>query len=190
MFFGLVLFLVRVWGYSILRAGVAITPGPLSVVPVAIVAGRRGAKKGHRGLLLTGGLIYAAGALVAFGTPAHPAFWAHLLPVLILTGIGVGLIIPSLSGAAVHGLPAGRFGIGSAVHQAIRQVGSVLGVALVIALVSSGTGLQPFFRLFTALIVGGLATSLLGLGVDTRPVPVSPSRLSERPLRSASSSTP
>src|SRR5262249_47249723 len=60
MFFGLILFLTRVWGFSIFRAGLAMTPGPLSVIPFAIIAGKIAAKRGHRELLIVGGIAYAA----------------------------------------------------------------------------------------------------------------------------------
>src|SRR5262249_49364370 len=51
MFFGLILFLTQVWHYSIWRAGLAMTPGPLTVIPFALVAGRVAARRGHRGLI-------------------------------------------------------------------------------------------------------------------------------------------
>ena len=48
MFFSLILFQTQVWGYSILEAGLGITPGPLMVIPTAILAGRYAARRGHR----------------------------------------------------------------------------------------------------------------------------------------------
>src|SRR5436190_792031 len=48
MFLGFVFFLTEAWGYDILRAGLAISPGPIMVVPVAILAGRLAPKVGHR----------------------------------------------------------------------------------------------------------------------------------------------
>jgi EmrB/QacA subfamily drug resistance transporter len=63
MFFSFFFFMTQVWGYSLLRAGFAVTPGPLLVIPVAIVSGRYAAKNGHRPVLVLGGLIYALGSL-------------------------------------------------------------------------------------------------------------------------------
>ena len=62
MFFGFFFFLTRVWGYTLPIAGLAVTPGPLMVIPVAIVGGRRAARVGHRPLLVLGGIVYALGA--------------------------------------------------------------------------------------------------------------------------------
>jgi EmrB/QacA subfamily drug resistance transporter len=65
MFFGLFFFLMQVWHYPLPKAGLAVSPGPLLVVPVAIVAGRWAARIGHRPLLVGGALLYAAGGAVA-----------------------------------------------------------------------------------------------------------------------------
>src|SRR5262249_61596260 len=73
MFFGFFFFMTRVWSYTLPRAGLAVTPGPLMVIPVAIAAGRRAAKIGHRPLLVAGGGLYAVPFLwVFFVGGAHP----------------------------------------------------------------------------------------------------------------------
>jgi hypothetical protein len=74
--------------------------------------------------------VAAAGARHRTGLPA-----THWLPGLFLSGIGVGMVLPSLSGAAVAGLPPAQYAVGSAVNQATRQLGSVLGVAITVLLV-------------------------------------------------------
>ena len=172
LFFGFIFFLTRVWGYTILQAGLAITPGPLMVIPVAVLGGRIADKRGHRALLVLGGLVFAFGSLLLylFATP-EPALWRLWLPVTLITGTGVGLLLPVLSAAAVASLPPERYGVGSAVNQAMRQLGSVLGVALVIALLAAAVPASPllaFDRIFLVLIVGGLLTSVISLGVRTK----------------------
>jgi MFS family permease len=72
-------------------------------------------------------------------------------PVIVMTGIGVGLVLPALAAAAVHSLPKDRLAVGSGVNQAIRQIGPVLWVAITIALVSAARGsaaLGAFCKLF------------------------------------------
>ena len=59
MFFNFVFFLTQRWGYTLFQAGLAITPGPLVVIPVAVVAGRIADRRGHRGVLVAGGLVFA-----------------------------------------------------------------------------------------------------------------------------------
>ena len=171
LFFGFILFLTRVWGYTELQAGLAVTPGPLTVIPVAIIAGRIADRHGHRVLLVTGGIVFAIGGLLLYlFATTEPAFLRLWLPVSLITGIGVGLLLPILSSAAVAGLRPERFGAGSAVNQAIRQIGGVFGVALVVVLLAadSQTPLVDFQQIFIVLIAGGLLTSTISLGIKTK----------------------
>ena len=175
MFLGTVLFLTNVWQYSILQAGLLIAPGPFIAGVVAGPAGRAADRIGHRPMLVAGGLIFAAANVWrVLGTDLEREVWDLWIPSLILTGIGVGLTLPTLSSAAVHGLAPNRFAVGSAVNQTIRQLGAVLGVALVIALLGSPDPaelLNAFDRIFWLLAAGGVATALFSLGIDTKPQP-------------------
>ena len=67
------------------------------------------------------------------GRRPTPDYLGVYLPAGIATALGVALCLPQLSSVAVQGLPADQFGAGSAVTQAVRYVGSTLGVALVVA---------------------------------------------------------
>ncbi len=171
MFFGFFFFMTKIWHYTLPQAGVAVTPGPLLVIPVAILSGRWAARHGHRGLLVGGSLVYALGGLwfwtMAGPTPDYLHTW---LPGLFLTGAGVGMVLPALSGAAVAHLPPARFGIGSAVNQAVRQVGSVMGVAFTVALLGHASlSLGDFKWLYAAHITLALLTAMLCLPVRTAP---------------------
>ncbi len=55
-----VLFLTNVWGYSTLRAGLAITPGPLVVAALSRSTGRLAARVGYGKVLVLGGLVFAS----------------------------------------------------------------------------------------------------------------------------------
>jgi EmrB/QacA subfamily drug resistance transporter len=152
MFLGSVLFLTNVWGYDTAHAGLALTPGPLIVLIVAPLAGRLAARVGQRALLVPGGAIFGVGFLLRYlATSQTPHYLAEWLPAMVLTGIGVGLVLPSLASASAHSLPPHRFAVGSGVNQAVRQIGSVVGVSVVVVLVGSARGadaLSAFFLCF------------------------------------------
>jgi MFS family permease len=175
MFLGGVLFLSNVWGYDTAHAGLGMTLGPVTVTFVAPFAGRFAARAGHRVPLVLGGLVFGLGFFLRWAvTSSTPHYLSQWLPVVLTTGIGVGLLMPSLASAAVDGLPSHRLGVGSAVNQAIRQIGFVLGVAVTIAVVGSAHGLGALaaFRLmFFLLAVSGFLTALLSLPIDTRSGP-------------------
>ncbi len=171
MFFGSILFLTRIWGYTLVQTGVAVMPGPLLVVLLAPIAGRLVAAYGHRRLLIPGGLLYASGALVLLlGVSTTPQLLAVWLPSALLSGIGVSLILPVLGSAAVQNLPPPKLAVGSGVNQAIRQFGTVLGVSLAFAILGDAPSAVPLFHgIYLLMIASGLSVSVLSLGIDTSP---------------------
>jgi hypothetical protein len=101
----------------------------------------------------------------------EPAYVTQWLPGLFLSGIGVGMVLPSLSGAAVAGLPAAQYAVGSAVNQATRQLGSVLGVAVTVLLVGHAHLTRAdFLPVYGMHVVLALLTGALCMAVKTRPV--------------------
>jgi EmrB/QacA subfamily drug resistance transporter len=171
MFFAFFSFMTGIWHYSLPLAGIAVTPGPLLVVPTAIVSGRVAAKIGHRPGLVLGSLVYAGSGLwLALMPGTEPAYLTQWLPGLVLSGIGVGMVLPSLSGAAAAGLPKEHYAVGTAVNQAVRQVGSVFGVAATILLIGHAQlARADFIPLYGAHVALALLTGALCLAVNTRP---------------------
>ncbi|HYC43393.1 MAG TPA: MFS transporter [Noviherbaspirillum sp.] len=173
MFFGYFAFMTGIWHYSLPVAGIAVTPGPLTVVPVAVLTGRLAGRYGHRPFLVTGAFIYAMAGVWQLTIPGtEPAYLTQWLPGLLLSGIGVGMVLPSLSGAAVANLPPAHYAVGSAVNQAVRQIGTVLGVAFTVVFVGhAGLDRSDFYPLFGLHVALALTTGLLCLAVNTRPAP-------------------
>jgi hypothetical protein len=64
MFFGSVLFLTDVWGWSITAAGFGVAPGPTLVALLAPRAGKLATVVGQRPLLVAGGLLFALSGLL------------------------------------------------------------------------------------------------------------------------------
>src|SRR4051794_34139054 len=111
-----ILFLTGVWHYSILKAGFAVTPGPLMAATASAAAGRIADRYGQRVVAAPGGLVFALGCLVLVaGVDATPAYLTAYLPATLLTGTGVGLSFAGFSSAAVAELPPARFATGSAI---------------------------------------------------------------------------
>jgi EmrB/QacA subfamily drug resistance transporter len=161
MLLGNILFLTSVWHYSILRAGLAVTPGPLVVAVVSGPAGKLAARFGFRRILLTGFVVFASGL-----DPDYLSVW---LPGTLVVGLGIGMTFPVLSAAAVSSLHHERFAVGSAVNQTARQVGGALGVALLVVILgtprSAVGALDNFHHLWiyaaTTAALSGLASSRL-----------------------------
>jgi EmrB/QacA subfamily drug resistance transporter len=172
MFLSSFLFLMGIWEFSQSLTGLAVTPGPLMVIPVAIASGRWAARHGHRAILVSGGLLYAAAQLwLWWQTGPQPDYWYVWFPAQLVGGAAIGLLLPGLSGAAVARLPPTRFGVGGAVNNAVRQLGGVLGTAIAVLLVGAADASHAqFSTVFLVLACVGVATALLALPVNTRPV--------------------
>jgi EmrB/QacA subfamily drug resistance transporter len=159
---GMVEFLTGVWHFSAIDAGLAIAPGPLMVLPFArIVAPRLSAKLGGAGRVAVIGCFVnvAAQSLWLTQIQVHAAYVTHLLPVQLLGGAGVGLTIPSLIRAGTASIPPARFGTGSGVLNMSRQIGTVLGVAGLIAILAGLNVADPVvaFRHCTELVIAFFA---------------------------------
>lgn len=169
MLLGNILFLTGEWHYSILRAGLAVTPGPLVVAAVSGPAGRVAARRGFRPVLVVGFAVFALGlSLYATRVGIRPDYLGTWLPATLVGGLGIGLTFPVLGAAAVASLAPDRFAVGSAVNQTARQVGGALGVAVLVAILgptrSPLGALGPFRHLWefaAAMAVLAGVTSLL-----------------------------
>jgi EmrB/QacA subfamily drug resistance transporter len=149
MLLGNILFLTSVWHYSILRAGLAVTPSPLVVAAVSGPAGRVAGRIGFRPVLLFGFAVFTAG-LVSFAlrVGVHPAYLSAWLPGALTIGVGIGLTFPVLSAAAVSSLHPERFAVGSGVNQTARQVGGAIGIALLVVILGSPHSAQAALENF------------------------------------------
>ena len=126
------------WGWSALKTGLAIAPGPL-LVPITslLFSGKLIARFGAAAVVTAGIFCFVAGL----------SYWASVIRLepnaalvimgMIPTGIGVGLTFPTLMGVAASGLRSSSFATGSGVINMIRQAGLAIGVAIFVAIVGS-----------------------------------------------------
>ncbi len=166
---GNVLFLTSVWEYTVLEAGLATLPGPALSTIVAGPAGKLADRFGHRAVVVPGAVIFAAGIMVLRSAGAEPDWVGVWLPGAMLTGIGIGLAFPTLGSAAVRDVPDDRFATASAVNAAFRQVGAVLGTALLVTIVGDPSSLAEtlkaadrayLFAAIASLVSGAVALTL------------------------------
>jgi NTE family protein len=187
MLLGNVLFLTGVWHYSIMKAGLAITPGPLVVAAVSGPAGRLAGRVGFRAVLVAGSILLAGGLLwFAARVGVQAEYLTEWLPATLMTGLGIGLTFPVMSAAAVSSLPGHRFAVGSAVNQTARQVGGSLGIAVLVVVlgtpVTAAAALTNFDHLWLfAATTAGLSGAIALLLGPPRPVAAAPAyALSDR----------
>ncbi|MES5487601.1 MFS transporter [Bradyrhizobium sp. INPA03-11B] len=127
-----------VWGWSALKTGLAIAPGPLLVPFTSLLfAARLIARFGAAAVVSAGIASFAGGlaiwAMLLGADPDIPAFVVGMM----LTGIGVGLTFPTLMGVGAGSLPPSSFATGSGVINMIRQAALAIGVAIFVAILAT-----------------------------------------------------
>ena len=141
--------LQTVWNYSPSRSGLAGIPGPVMAAIVAAPAGRLAQRIGHGKVVATGAVILCSGNLfLSYWITDTPNYLTHYLPVMVYTGIGVGLCISTISSSATAFLPQPKFAMGSALNNTARQIGAALGVALVSAILVSALARNDYLNGF------------------------------------------
>ena len=162
------LYLQDARGYSALHAGLYSLPTGLMILIMAPISGRIVANGGARLPLLIAGALVTAAPLLFFSLSTHTSTLT-LFAFYLVFGIGMGLVNPPISNAAVSGMPPGQAGVAAAVASTGRQVGVALGVALAGAVTgaSATIGIGPSFAAATHpgwMITAGMGAILLVLG--------------------------
>ncbi len=128
-------FLQRQWNYSVLGAGLATAFTPIVGVIIGRPAGRLCDVHGHRVVLVPAALSLAAAAFLRAGFATEEStYWTRMVLPLLLTGVGLGVLIPGIQSATLKYLRADRMAMGSAFYTTVRQLGAALGVAITVAL--------------------------------------------------------
>jgi MFS family permease len=91
MFLTSFLFLLQIWEFGQGLTGLAVTPGPLVVILVAVTSGGFVQRLGHRTVIVTGGLVFGAGQLwLATHVTGAPAYLTLWLPLQVIGGAAIG----------------------------------------------------------------------------------------------------
>jgi MFS family permease len=129
-FFFLSLYMQGIHGYSPFQAGYRFLPMTVMIIVTAPNAGRYAQKHGSRGPM-TYGLLLAGGGLLLLGLTlkAESSYW-FMLPIFTIMGHGMGSTMAPMTAAVMNSVGPQRAGLGSAMTNTSREVGGVLGIAL------------------------------------------------------------
>ncbi|MFJ3887561.1 MFS transporter [Streptomyces rubrogriseus] len=153
-------FFVYVQGSSVLRAGLQTLPMSVAMVIVSPYAGRLAARYGFR-IVVTAGLALAALGLLALGTVHADTGYGNVWWRLGLAGAGFALAMSPLTGAAIQAVSPQEGGLASGISSTTRQIGAVLGVAVLGAVVRTRQSGGASFEtgLNSAFLVAGTVTA-------------------------------
>lgn len=124
----IVLYLQDDLGYSALGTGLRLLIYSGASLATAIPAGRASSRAPVRWLIGPGLVMISAGLFLMAGLHAGSA-WSHLIPGLVLAGLGTGLMNPPLASTAVGVVRPAQAGMASGINSTFRQVGVAAGIA-------------------------------------------------------------
>ena len=168
IFFPMTLFLQGALGFSPIRAGLTMTPMSIMIMFSAPLAGRLTDKIGARWILVTGLSLMTGGILFIISRITPETTWRTLLPALLVTGTGMGMTFAPMTAAVMAEVPPRIAGSASGILNTMRNVGQVLGIAVLGSVLQSRLGSHAADRLPELGLDGGVQAGIVGAIQDGR----------------------
>jgi EmrB/QacA subfamily drug resistance transporter len=165
-FFFVSIYMQQVLRYSPVQAGATFLPMTFLVILLAPRTGALADRFGSR-WLVGGGMTLLAGMLLYYSRLGlHESFWS-ILPGLLMGGVGMAMTMTPTTAAAMSAVSNDKAGVGSAVLNSSRQVGGSLGIAVMGAIVASGStylgGFHDALRVGALLCIAGAAIAVIAV---------------------------
>lgn len=163
------LFMIEVWDYSVLQIGLAMTPGPVSLIILAPLAGRLADRHGYRQVLVLGATLATIGtAWMAWRLLPGETYVRAFLPGTMLIGGGMAFMLGPANAAALAEVRPTQLGSANAAYNMARLTAAALGVALMATIIGAtpaGSRLDAFRAgWWTMVAVMSLGPVILALG--------------------------
>jgi EmrB/QacA subfamily drug resistance transporter len=148
-------FFQTVQGYSPFGSGLRILPWTLAPIFIAPIAGAMSDKLPAKNIIGVGLTLQAAGLawMAAVSTPTVP--YSHLIGPFILAGVGMALFFAPVANVVLSAVRSEEEGKASGANNAIRELGGVLGVAVLASIFAHAGGYRT-----STTFVNGLTTAV------------------------------
>jgi len=153
VFFYVSLYVQDVLGYSPSRTGLSFLPIPIVIGIGATIAPRLIKRIGFKPILIVAPIITSTGLFLLAHIPVSGSYFVHVLPGLLIMGLGLGFTFVSILVAATTGVKPNLSGLASGLVNTAQQIGGSLGLAIITGVSASATVL--FLR--TTKLTGSLA---------------------------------
>ncbi len=138
-----------------LQAGIRLLAWTSPGILIAPAAGRLAERHGNRPFMAAGLLLHAVGLAWIAAIASPGVGFSRLIVPLIISGIGVTLVLPTVAGEVVSSAPGQDMGIASGTNTALRELGGVFGVAVLASVFS-----RPGAYASTSTFVTGFSSAL------------------------------
>ncbi len=130
VFFLLPIFFQAILGYGAVKAGLLMTPLAGVVVFAAPLSGWLSDRIGSRWLISGGMFVAAVGFYLMRQAMSLDGGWHPLVFPFMVSGFGIGIVMAPMTSAVMASAPDDKAGSASGVLSTMRQLGSVLGIAV------------------------------------------------------------
>ncbi|WP_103256191.1 MFS transporter [Tabrizicola aquatica] len=131
---------VSAWGVSALEVTAAFLPISLMIAVLSAPAGRLADRWGAGVLMAAGSTLVACAYAGLWLAAPGGQFWALVVPLTALAGLGLGLVVAPLTAAAMQGAEDGEQGAASGINNAVARVAGLVAVALLGRVAASAYG--------------------------------------------------
>jgi EmrB/QacA subfamily drug resistance transporter len=139
IFFPMTIFLQQVLGFSAIRAGLTTVPMSVAMMVIAPVTGRVSDRIGARWFLVSGLSMMTAGIFYIIARTDLQTDWQRLLLPMSVAGAGMGMTFAPMTAAAMRDVPPRIAGSASGIFNTMRNIGQVIGIAVLGTVLSSRT---------------------------------------------------
>jgi EmrB/QacA subfamily drug resistance transporter len=168
IFFPMTLFLQQVLGFSPIRAGLTMTPMSAMILIAAPLAGRMTDRIGARWILVGGTGLMAIGIFFIISRIDLDTTWKSLFPALIVTGLGMGMTFAPMTAAAMREVPPRIAGSASGIINTTRNIGQVLGIAVLGSYLQYRIGVHTSEKLANAGLDSGVVDQVVNFAKQSQ----------------------
>jgi len=137
IFLPFTIYLQSALGFSALKAGLTMAPASIVSMFVAPVAGRMTDRIGGKYILMSGLMFFAIGFGLAAAIATPHSTWQNFIPAFAIAGLGMGCTFAPMTTVAMRNIQPRVAGAASGMINTVRQVGAVIGVAAIGALLQN-----------------------------------------------------
>ena len=139
VFFFTTLYMQEILGYSPVKTGFSFLIIPFVIAITATIAPKLIQKVGFKPILIVAPLITATGLFILGHLPVQGSYFTHIMPGLIVMGLGLGVSFVTILVAATSGVAPKLSGLASGLVNTSQQVGGSLGLAILSGIAASAT---------------------------------------------------
>jgi EmrB/QacA subfamily drug resistance transporter len=160
------LYMQKVLHFSALQAGLGLLPATLTVMVAATLLARRLlARFGAMPVFVTALVSVGLGQVWLSMLSASGSYTVNVLPGVVATAFGMGLLFPTAAGLATAGVSAGDRGLAGGLFAAAQQVGMALGLAVLATIAAARTRSADGLTASAALVSGYHVAYLVAAGI-------------------------